>query len=201
MVGVDLDNTVVCLDRVFLRIARQRGLVPPGIAASKGAVRDHLRQCGQEAIWTELQGEVYGSRMGEAEPFPGVRSCLRRLLAAGRRVAIISHRTRHPYAGPRHDLHRAARSWLEEHGFFAPDGVGLDPDRVFLELTREAKLERIGAVACEHFIDDLPEFLGAEGFPAGVTRILFDPAARHADDGRFLRATSWQQIETLLGVS
>ena len=179
MLGIDFDNTVVCYDRVFFETAREAGLVPPETAATKTAVRDHLRLTGREGDWTAMQGEVYGCRMELAVPFDGVLGFLRRCRRNGVPVAIVSHKTRYPYAGPRHDLHRAAMQWMERSGFFDP-AVGLTPAAVFLEPTQAAKCRRIGQVGCTHFIDDLPEVFGAPQFPARVQRILFDPARRHA---------------------
>ena len=72
MIGVDFDNTIVCYDDVFGRVAIERGLVPAAVASSKTAVRDHLRAIGQEDRWTELQGIIYGPRMVDAPMFPGV---------------------------------------------------------------------------------------------------------------------------------
>ena len=35
---------------------------------------------------------------------------------------------------------------------------------MFFELTKEAKVARIGGLGCTHFIDDLPEFLREPGW-------------------------------------
>jgi len=68
-------------------------------------------------------------------------------------------------------------------------------DRVFFETTKEAKLARICACACTHFIDDLPEFLTLADFPPGVERILFDPVGRAgACENVDLALTSWREI-------
>ena len=71
IVGVDFDNTIVGYDQLFHRVAVERGLVPTGMEPTKSAVRDQLRNTGQEDAWTELQGYVYGARMKEAEPISG----------------------------------------------------------------------------------------------------------------------------------
>lgn len=168
MVGVDLDNTIVSYDELFYAIAVERGLVPETCRATKEAVRDQLRAKGREEEWTQLQGYVYGPAMPQAEPFPGAVGFLERCAAASISTAIISHRTRWPYSGPRHDLHASARNWLESHGI---------QTRVHLELSREAKMARIATAGCTHFIDDLPDFLVDPAFPPGVTRLLFDPHA------------------------
>src|SRR5260221_9194382 len=97
LVGLDFDNTIVCYDRLFHKLARERGLIPESVPANKGAVRDYLRSIDRENDWTEMQGIGYGPRIAEAEPFPGVHDFLNACKTPGVRVAIISHKTKHPY--------------------------------------------------------------------------------------------------------
>jgi len=179
-IGIDFDNTIVCYDGLFHQAALDEGLIPPDLPLNKIAVRDHLRAIGREDDWTALQGQVYGARMAEAEAFPGVKEVLEWAAQAGATLFIISHKTRHPFRGPSYDLHRAARAWIGKA--LCEDGVPLiSPDRVFFELTKEEKLARIAACACDFFIDDLPEILLAPGFPAAIEGILFDPEGHHPD--------------------
>ena len=165
ILGVDFDNTIVGYDRLFHAVAVERDLIPGDTEVSKNAVRDHLRGVGKENDWTELQGFVYGLRMSEADPIPGAMECLTQLLRRQIRIFIISHKTRHPYCGPKYDLHNAAWQWLEQQGFFEPSGMGLTKDAVFFETTKLQKLARIASVGCTHFIDDLPEILTDSHFP------------------------------------
>ena len=198
MIGVDFDNTIVCYDDVFGRVAIERGLVPAAAASSKMAVRDHLRAIGQEDRWTELQGIIYGPRMVDAPMFPGVAEFFARCHESAVPVAIVSHRSRFPYLGERHDLHAAARDWLAQHGFHDPARIGLPADRVSFEETKEAKLARIAAVGCTTFIDDLPEILADPRFPAGVRRILFDPHGLHDAMPGIEAAASWADLGRLV---
>lgn len=195
LIGVDFDNTIVCYDRLFHRLAAERGWIPPHLDAHKSSVRDYLRNEHREDDWTFLQGIAYGSRIDEAAAFPGVpeffEHCRRRQLP----ICIISHKTRHPYRGPQFDLHEAARGWLRSHHFLADSGNGLSESQVFLEETKQAKLARIASTGCTHFIDDLPEFLLEERFPAGVCRILFDAANRHGGSPGLLRFTNWPDLQ------
>jgi hypothetical protein len=197
IVGVDFDNTIVCYDAIFHRVARERDLIPEGLRVSKNAVREHLRGAGQEALWTELQGYVYGPRMPEAEPFPGVEEFFRRARAMGLPLLIISHRTRYPYLGERYDLHQAARDWLAAYGFHDPAGIGLPRERVYFELTKQEKLARVRTQGCTHFIDDLPELFEEPDFPVAVQKILFDPS--HAcPRWTGARAADWATISLWL---
>jgi len=191
--GVDFDNTIVGYDALFHRVAREWGCIPDDLPANKSEVRNHLRRVGQEDVWTRMQGVVYGARMAEAAPSPGVREFFLGCRRRGIPVFIISHKTRHPFVGEPHDLHAAALSWLERQGFFAGDEIGLPRERVFFELTKEAKLARIGECGCTHFVDDLPEFLAEAAFPACVQRVLFDPNGLYAAESRFVRVGSWAE--------
>jgi len=197
-IGADFDNTIVCYDALFHRLAVEQGLIPPDLPPRKGEIRDYLRRIDRENDWTVLQGHVYGDRLDEAEPYPGALEFFTTCRTANREVFIISHRTRTPYLGPSYDLHAAAYRWLERRGFFAPEGFGISRGAVFFELTKQSKLDRIRTVGCDLFIDDLPEFLAEPGFPPAVTRILFDPNGSHNVPPGVLRTSSWAEIAALV---
>ncbi len=198
VIGVDFDNTIVCYDNVFFKVALEQRLIPPDVPSNKAAVRDYLRQCGKEDVWTELQGYVYGACMHYAPPFTGVIEFFDQCRRKGLLVYIISHKTRYPFLGPQFDLHHAARNWLESHGFFSPDVLGMQHDRVYFELTKSEKLKRIAEVGCTHFIDDLPEFLMEQAFPPRVERILFGPYRNHTEIDNLQLASSWAEIARIL---
>lgn len=197
-IGIDFDNTIVCYDGLFHRVCLEKGLITPDVPVNKSDVRNYLRRIGKEKVWTEMQGYVYGARMSEAAPYPGVLEFLAACRRAAVMVSIISHKTRHPFLGPEYDLHESAQNWLEQQGFFDEGRIGLPRKNVFFELTREAKLERIRASGVSHFIDDLPEFLAAPGFPSQARRVLFDPNDLYAEEKEFTRATSWLEMQKLL---
>ncbi len=192
-IGIDFDNTLVDYDALFHRVALERALVPADAPASKLGVRDHLRQTGREADWTELQGYVYGARMGEAPAYPGAIEFLAWASGAGIGLAIVSHRTLRPFHGPPYDLHEAARVWVRRFLTSGPRALVDDFD-VHFELSLKEKLARIAALDLDCFIDDLPEVLLAEEFPARTARLLFDPEGRQGRDGRTLAFRSWEQL-------
>jgi hypothetical protein len=201
VIGVDFDNTIVCYDELFHRVGVEEGLIPASVPATKTAVRGYLDERGQGDAWTELQGHVYGVHLPRAAVFPGVLDIFRRWIAAGVPVCIISHKTRYPAKGPSYDLHLAAQRWLERQGFFDPERIGLARDRVYFELTQQAKIERIAKTGCSVFIDDLPEVLTKPDFPAKAQRILFDPHRQTARAVGLDHATSWTEIEQLIRCS
>jgi hypothetical protein len=196
-IGIDFDNTLVDYNHVFLDAAKRRGLIDTAFDGSKRAVRDSVRSLPDgELAWQRLQGYVYGAGIGGAAMFNGADFFLRSCRDKGVDVFVISHKTQFGHHDPMYvDLRRAALDWMAGRGFFCANGFGIPVERVFFESTRAAKLERIGAVGCTHFIDDLEEVFSDPGFPAGVLPILF------AASGTLHAGTlcpSWQQIAEVL---
>jgi len=191
-VGLDFDNTIVTYDRLFHLAALERGLITAGVPARKRDVRDAIRlRPGGEDAWTELQGVVYGRRMSEADPAPGVEAFLAACAAAGVRVSIISHKTEFPAIGERVNLRDAARAWLAARGLLARHGI--DPADVLFLGTLAEKLAAIADRACTHFVDDLVEVLGHPAFPPGVERLLYAPPGGVTPPG-VIAFDAWEAI-------
>ena len=197
-IGLDFDNTIVCYDQAFYNAALEQGLIPPELPAVKNQVRDYLRSQGKEENWIVLQGLIYGSRIAEGFPFPGVLDFLDRCRSQGACVFIISYRTKYAARGHRYNLHQAAESWLESHGFKEELSLGQTVRKVHFESTIQKKLGRIARSGCSYFVDDLPEFLNVPRFPAHVQPILFDPVGRFEPEGRVCHASSWNQIGEII---
>ncbi|MBF0354353.1 MAG: haloacid dehalogenase-like hydrolase [Alphaproteobacteria bacterium] len=188
MIGVDLDNTLICYDALFHRLGREMGDLPSNIPIDKTAIRNWFRANGQEDIWTQMQAHAYGDRILGAQAFLGAVDTLLGWQLAGHHVAIVSHKTRTPYSGPMFDLHSAARKWLEV--------AGLSGVPAYLEETRSGKIDRIARLQCTAFIDDLPEFLFDPLFPDVPTRILFDPNGNFPSkhNSGIIQARSWSDV-------
>jgi hypothetical protein len=200
-IGVDFDNTIACYDGVFYTIALERELIPASLATDKTSVRDYLRARGQDSIFTELQGYVYGPGMERVALYPGVVKALHDFVTAGHTVYVISHKTRTPFAGPAYDLHDWAwRFLVMQHLVETPDAPFRLGD-IYFELTLDAKLARITALSCDLFIDDLPEVLAEPAFPPTTRGILFDPGGNYPDGlwrgRRFERCSEWASIRQL----
>jgi hypothetical protein len=196
--GLDFDNTLISYDRLFRKVALEQGLIPEQTPPQKNAVRDYLRRQDREEEWTRLQGEVYGDRILEAEPFPGMRAALDALSSRRVPMCIVSHKTRTPYRGAPCDLHAAARSWLSQQGFHDADGLAWSQDQVHFEPTKEAKVARIVALGCTHYVDDLPEILAM--LPDGVDKVLFSGNGEVPSRLAWKRMSSWDQLPALLGL-
>ena len=194
-IGIDFDNTIVSYDALFHKVAVEQALVPADLPESKLAVRDYLRKIDNEPAWTELQGYVYGTKMGDAAAYPSVIQFIKFARDKGISMAIVSHKTKHPFLGPKYDLHDAARGWIANA---LMDGVAnlIEPDHIFFELTKEEKIARVADIRCDYFIDDLPEILLMPRFPKKTKRILFDPEGVHNTDRLYAKLVSWQEIRT-----
>ena len=173
----------------------EQALVPANLPESKLAVRDYLCKIENEPAWTKLQGYVYGTKMGDAVAYPLVIEFIKFARDKGISLAIVSHKTKHPFIGPKYDLHEAARGWVANT---LMDGVTnlIEPENVFFELTKKEKIARIAHIGCDYFIDDLPEILLMPGFPKNLQRILFDPEGIHNTDQLYSKLVSWQEIKT-----
>jgi len=194
-IGVDFDNTIICYDEIFHKVAIENKLIPLELPPNKGYIRNYLREKGNEDEWTKMQGYVYGIRLKDAKPFPGVIDFFLYCKQKNIFVYIVSHKTLYPYMGPKYDLHKAAYEWLKIQGFYDSRKIGLSDENIFLEITKSEKIKRINELKCTHFIDDLPEFLGETNFPEFTNRILFDPNNQHPKKSVYQRMTSWEEIK------
>ncbi|TWB01403.1 hypothetical protein FBZ96_103174 [Bradyrhizobium stylosanthis] len=174
-IGIDFDNTIICYDKVFADVARQRALLPEGWAGLKTDVRDYLRsRPGGELAWQGLQGFVYGKGIGGAEIYPGVREFLAACRQAGASVCIVSHKTQFGHQDPdRVDLRDAARGWLRSAGLIDAPDAAISLGDVYFEATLAAKVERLASLDLDIFIDDLVDVFEQPHFPKTTRAILF----------------------------
>ncbi len=194
LIGIDFDNTLAGYDHVFVAAAKARGWLPAASLGGKREIRDTLRGLADgERKWMELQGEVYGLRMPEAEMIDGAARFLARCRTEGFRVVVVSHKTEFGHFDPtRTRLHDAARTWMTAKGFFDPAGFAVA--EAFFEPTREGKIARIGALGCGVFIDDLEEVFLDPGFPAACRRLHLAGAAAGLGHGPFASYPGWAEI-------
>ena len=172
-IGIDFDNTIANYEGVFYAAALELGLIDASVGTTKNEVRDHLNGSGRKDAFTELQGTVYGSRMDLANVYDGFLQWVQGARNAGHALYIVSHKTRYPMLGARHDMHNAARGFLQAHGIASADMIA--PENIFFEETKEAKADRAASLGVSMFVDDLPGILDMPQF-AGMQRVLFDPA-------------------------
>lgn len=198
---IDLDNTIVAYDDLFLAAAREQDLVPSAFSGARQAVRDAVRRRHNgERDWRDLQAQVYGEQISRAPVFPGALEFVARVRESGGHVAIVSHKTSYAEARPRGpNLREAARSWLHAIGMISNSTVA-ERD-VYFESSRTEKVNRIRVLRADIAIDDLVEVLTNEAFPAWTRPWLFDPGgARHEVD-RIECFPHWAAMQAAFDVS
>src|SRR5260221_4497291 len=114
------------------------------------------------------------------------------------RAALITQKSRPPSPGEKTALRGPPHPYLTRHGFYRTSDTGLSPESVYLELTKQAKLDRIGSLGCDVFVDDLPEFLAEPSFPAKPWKVLFDPADANPDAEDCVKVRSWDEVAGLI---
>lgn len=201
LIGVDLDNTIIKYDGVFRKLADEHGLLRDDGVMSKKVVRDTLwQQEGGHQAWTDIQALVYGPRITEAAPFPGALAFFERCRELGVDTCIVSHKTEFAASDRerKHNLRDKGMEWLEWHGFFAAS-TSLAPDAVHFAATRPEKVDRIAALGCDLFIDDLMEVFLEPGYPTTAEKVLFAPylsAKPEGFDG--MLCTHWDEMTNTL---
>jgi len=190
IIGIDFDNTIIKYDELFHKISIEKNLIPEKLNKDKNTIRNYLREHNKEHEWTLIQGEVYGERIEEAIPFPGMKNTILKLKSMNIPLKIISHKTKFPYLGPKRNLHKAALAWLSKNEFFNTK-LNFKKKDIFFETTKEKKVERIVSVGCTHYIDDLPEIL--EMIPSAIKRINFSPA-KSSSKHSFAVISKWNQL-------
>ena len=198
IIGIDLDNTIICYDELFHCLALEKGLISRDFPKNKDEIRNFLRSVHQENTWTEMQGHAYGPRILEAKPFDGVFDFLEKTRDLGIQTHIISHKTKYPFLGPKVDLHEAAYSWLRANRFLDQDFIGLELSQIHLQLTKDDKFAMIRECSCDYFIDDLQEFLLDPKFPDHVSRVLFSNTGFTQPEKILKVAKSWWDVGKII---
>lgn len=195
IIGLDFDNTIVNYERVFYDIALEEKLIPAGVGRTKQEVKSFLQESDRGEEWTRLQGIVYGPGILRAEPYPGVREFLEWCRKNHIKTCVISHKTKYPFIGEKHDLHAWAKRWLQEKGFFV-ETTGISLDNTFFGLTIEEKIVHIVEQKCTHFLDDLPEILNHPAFPRHLKATLFSPDKLLSINTEVTdKVSSWKQYQ------
>jgi hypothetical protein len=197
VLGIDLDNTLACYDDLFRRAAGEERLIEPAGFAGKEQIRNAIRLLPEgESKWTRLQAIVYGPRMAGATAFEGSREFVRRCVQRRIRTLVVSHKTQFANLDGRPvDLRESALAWMKAQKFLESDGCGLSPADVFFESTRTAKVARIRALGCTHFIDDLVEVFAEPTFPAHIRKLLFAPHGPTSTRSDIEVFKNWREID------
>jgi len=196
VIGIDLDNTIINYEYAFVRHGRALGLISPMFFGSKLQIREHIRGLEDgEKKWRQLQAVVYGPGLADAELMPGVKPFLHLCRRNEFEVYVVSHKTH--FAGEgivEVDLRSVALNWMAEQDLFDSEETGLSEQRVFFEADRDRKIQRIRALGCTHFIDDLAETFLHPDFPDGVVKMHFTPGGETTNVPGARHFSSWAQL-------
>ena len=194
LIGVDLDNTIICYDKLFYSVALEYGWISASTPKTKERVKKHVLESLGNETWTLLQVQVYGPRLNKAEPYPHVLDFFKACKKADIGTTIISHKTKSSALGEPYDLRTAAKNWLINNGFVDAKDTNLSDLNVCFYETREEKIDAISANGCNIFIDDLPEVFDDLSFDPIIQRILFDPNHYHKDTKPYTIAHTWTEL-------
>ncbi len=173
IIGVDFDNTIISYSKLFHSVAVELGYISLAHPSNKKSIRDTIWTIENgKTKWTELQAEVYGRRILEADLYPGVKEFFQNNQNV--QLYIISHKTEFSAIGLV-NLREAALQFMTENNFFDTIGFALKEDQIFFCPTREDKISTLIDLGCTHFIDDLEEMFENENFPNRVKKYLFKP--------------------------
>ena len=196
-IGIDIDNTLINYDAVFLLGAHELGMIVPSWHGNKNQIREYLRsRDGGEEQWQKLQGQVYGRLITNAHIFDGAYRFLWRCHQLGIIVDLVSHKTEYGH----HDesyvpLREVAIEFLKSHGVMTGKKNLLR--NICFESTREQKVLRIIENEYDWFIDDLPEVLQDTKLPEKLGKILIDES-KQCSAGNIEYCSSWTDVENRL---
>ena len=193
IIGLDFDNTIVSYSEAISFLADDLFDIPHQIERTKLGLRNYLRKEGREEDWVKFQGTLYGPGMEYAVPYPDAIKTIEEIIELGHRVVIISHRTRYPYAGERHDLHKFAREWIDRN--ISHLELFSTGSSYFLE-TKADKICKINEVGCDFFVDDLVDLLRDPGFPQLTNRVLFAPDQKVVFE--YMQIQTWAGLVSLI---
>ena len=172
LIGIDFDNTIVDYNEVFVTLANERMLLNQYLGGGRQEVRDQLLARDLEFEWRDLQAAAYGNRMNEATIMSGFLDFIVRARSESVELKIVSHKTLFSnLTGKGTNFRHAALQWMTKFNFF--QDLGFKDTDIYFEDTRDAKIDRITALECSHFIDDLEEVLCHPSWPSVTARLLF----------------------------
>ena len=175
LVGLDLDNTIICYDNLFLKLLREQAWCkeqPDGKQELKNVVV--ALEDGQQK-WEFLQWQAYGPRCSEASLSPGFIDFMAQGQQKNIKFCVISHKTVFAKQDLQkiHPLREIAMQTLEKWGLFCVPGLPLTKNDIHFADHRDEKLTMINKMACDVFVDDLYEVLDHPKFPLSTKPIWF----------------------------
>lgn len=195
IIGFDFDNTIIDYSNIFGRVAIEKKLINSSVHLDKNSVKKHLISINKENEWTRLQGDVYGSRILEANLYAGIKDALIFLSNNNHKIYIVSHKTEFPYLGKKINLHKSALNFIKKNNILDHKNIKLSKDDIFFEISIKDKIKRIKSLRCDIFIDDLESILAL--LPKKIKKILFSPNYK-INDSNYRVLRYWRDLKNLI---
>lgn len=193
LVGLDIDNTVIEYGRIFSEIAVERGIVEESCRfLDKKELRERLIDQGMEDMFTAIQGQVYGKELFRVKIRAELKIAISALEDCGCTIVLVSHKTRHPYMGPKYDLRKAADEWLRMNGI--TEGRKKQIEVHYADTVKE-KIEIVKSLGCHYFVDDLSKIVRElECFTNGI---LYDPSGNQTGACKYC-ISEWRELTAII---
>ena len=198
-IGIDIDNTIICYNRVFAHVAMSQGFSVQS-DASKNEVKKWFHERDKHQAFTLLQGEIYGKFIDLAILFDGVLAFIDVATSSNCHLFLVSHKTRYPLVGEKFDLHKSASRFLIDNKVISKyNDLGIHSKNVFFEPTFARKIDRIAALNLDFFIDDLLQVFQHSNFPKKTNFMHFSQdLPKNALTDEFSAFANWKQILSFL---
>ncbi len=185
-IGIDLDNTIINYSNVFSKICKKYNLK---IYKQNPKVRlkTYIRKYISKKKWTEIQGEVYGKEILNANIFQNFKSFLKFAKKNNIEITIISHKSKYPIIGKKINLHSKALQFLKKKIAYK----FLKNKNIFFESSIKNKIKKIIDCECDYFIDDLLKVFKNKEFPKTTEKLLFKD--KYLNTNNF---NNWSEIIT-----
>lgn len=165
IIGIDLDNTIAIYNDAVKKL-------PDGKQFStKDDYSKYLIKKGENELWTELQGSLYGPLMQHAKMAENFDFALQYFAQCNYKIKIISHRTIYPYKGKKYNLHKYAQKWINSNLITHFENYDLE-FQIYLCKTKEDKISKIRETKCNYFIDDLISIYEDMNYPKKDTKFI-----------------------------
>lgn len=190
IIGIDLDNTIINYSKIFERKAKEN--VNLRSVKNKDDIKKILFQRNDIQTWKKIQSEVYGESLYLAKPYIGFISKLKNILKKNE-IKIISHKTKVSYFNNSINLHDVTKVWLEKNIFSKLNQIEKSKIKLFLEITKNNKINKIIDEECDIFIDDLEEILKL--LPNKIIKYLFNYNKKNNKSDIFKIINNWKEFK------
>ena len=193
-IGIDLDNTIINYDKLFLDLAKEKKLIKRNLKITRQSLRKIIKK---ESIkkWKTIQSTVYSEKIKEAKINSGVLTFFKKIINQNKKIFIVSHKTKFPYIGKKKNLHSLSKKWISKNLIKKINNKNFDLKSVYFEETEKKKIKRIRKLKCQYFIDDLPSIL--KKLSPKIKKILFDPNNANNKYKDYKKIKSWKEISKI----